>query len=143
MQCKDINVLKEIAPHANCTYIFYIANLSLSNNSIVSQVLGELVNTGHSLEWRKIAPFADHRASNTVGRSSLLSSGEAAAGDVGAMFRDRGGGSVSVNVSGGPLSYQYSLTVARLHYGERDLQGSEHTIGNHAFPAEVSKHIHL
>lgn len=45
---------------------------------------------------------------------------------------------LAVNVSGGPLSYQYSISRARLHYGERDLQGSEHTIDNHAFPAEVS-----
>lgn len=45
----------------------------------------------------------------------------------------------SVNLSGGPLSYTYSVSHLRLHFGERDLQGSEHTIANHAFPAEVSQ----
>ena len=42
-----------------------------------------------------------------------------------------------VNISGGPLSYTYSLSHIRLHFGERDLQGSEHHISNYAFPAEV------
>ncbi|XP_045118657.1 carbonic anhydrase-related protein 10-like [Portunus trituberculatus] len=43
----------------------------------------------------------------------------------------------SVNLSGGPLSYTYTVSHLRLHFGERDLQGSEHTIANHAFPAEL------
>ncbi|XP_071530807.1 carbonic anhydrase-related protein 10-like [Panulirus ornatus] len=42
-----------------------------------------------------------------------------------------------VNLSGGPLSYTYSVSHLRLHFGERDLQGSEHTIANYAFPAEL------
>ncbi|KAK8744537.1 hypothetical protein OTU49_000855, partial [Cherax quadricarinatus] len=33
-----------------------------------------------------------------------------------------------VNLSGGPLSYTYAVSHLRLHFGERDLQGSEHTI---------------
>ncbi|XP_066977307.1 carbonic anhydrase-related protein 10-like [Macrobrachium rosenbergii] len=67
-----------------------------------SKVKGELVNTGHSLEWR-------------VRASSIP----------------------TVNLSGGPLSYTYSVSHLRLHFGERDLQGSEHTIANYAFPAEL------
>ncbi|CAL4133739.1 unnamed protein product, partial [Meganyctiphanes norvegica] len=42
-----------------------------------------------------------------------------------------------IHMSGGPLSYSYALSHLRLHFGERDAQGSEHTIANHAFPAEV------
>ncbi|XP_071527273.1 carbonic anhydrase-related protein 10-like [Panulirus ornatus] len=62
---------------------------------------GELVNTGHSVEWR-----AAHDSS-------------------------------AINVSGGPLSYAYTVTHARLHFGERDQQGSEHLLDNKAFPAEL------
>ncbi|XP_047490994.1 uncharacterized protein LOC125040486 [Penaeus chinensis] len=65
-----------------------------------TQVHGQLVNTGHSLEWR------------------VRSSGP------------------TVNLSGGPLSYVYTVSHLRLHFGERDLQGSEHTVANYAFPAE-------
>ncbi|XP_037791571.1 carbonic anhydrase-related protein 10-like [Penaeus monodon] len=72
-----------------------------------TQVQGELVNTGHSLEWR-------------VRRSRATSSS-----------------SSSVKISGGPLSYIYSVSHLRLHFGERDLQGSEHTLANYAFPAEL------
>nr|XP_045591780.1 putative carbonic anhydrase-like protein 2 [Procambarus clarkii] len=62
---------------------------------------GELVNTGHSVEWRA--------AQNAH----------------------------AVNVTGGPLSYAYTVTHARLHFGERDQQGSEHLLDNKAFPAEL------
>ncbi|KAF2353236.1 Alpha carbonic anhydrase, partial [Trinorchestia longiramus] len=110
-----------------------------------TMVSGELVNTGHSLEWHMV----DYRLDNTRenGRES---------------YRDRNRGldmiaedkssnrdhhpsvhiSGAVNVTGGPLSYQYSLSRARLHYGERDIQGSEHTIDNHAFPAELQLYGH-
>nr|XP_027209105.1 carbonic anhydrase-related protein 10-like [Penaeus vannamei] len=64
-------------------------------------VAGELINTGHSVEWR--------------------------------AARD----SVMVNITGGPLSYVYTVTHARLHFGERDQQGSEHLLDNRAFPAEL------
>nr|XP_053649858.1 carbonic anhydrase-related protein 10-like [Cherax quadricarinatus] len=62
---------------------------------------GELLNTGHSVEWR-----AAHNAQ-------------------------------AINVTGGPLSYAYTITHARLHFGERDQQGSEHLLDNKAFPAEL------
>ena len=41
-------------------------------------------------------------------------------------------------IQGGPLSYTYTLTHARLHFGVSDQQGSEHLVDNRAFPAEVS-----
>ena len=44
-----------------------------------------------------------------------------------------------LNVTGGPLSYHYQLTEAHLHYGASDHVGSEHTIKQQAFPAEVSE----
>ncbi|KAK8374041.1 hypothetical protein O3P69_020941 [Scylla paramamosain] len=65
-------------------------------------VSGDLVNTGHSIEWR-------------------------------AGFGSR----ALVNITGGPLSYTYTLTHARLHFGARDTQGSEHLVGGKAFPAEL------
>ncbi|XP_076036717.1 carbonic anhydrase-related protein 10-like isoform X2 [Oratosquilla oratoria] len=43
----------------------------------------------------------------------------------------------SVNISGGPLSYTYTVTHLRIHFGEREAQGSEHTLANQAFPAEL------
>ncbi|XP_063593354.1 carbonic anhydrase-related protein 10-like [Penaeus indicus] len=67
-----------------------------------TEVKGQLVNTGHSLEWRVLTSSA-----------------------------------LPLNLSGGPLSYTYSISHLRMHFGERDLQGSEHTIANYAFPAEL------
>lgn len=51
----------------------------------------------------------------------------------------------SVNVTGGPLSYTYTLHSIHLHFGTNDLKGSEHTIEGIAFPGEVScfHHFHL
>ncbi|CAL4106457.1 unnamed protein product, partial [Meganyctiphanes norvegica] len=42
-----------------------------------------------------------------------------------------------MNLTGGPLSYKYTITHARLHFGASDQQGSEHLLDNHAFPAEL------
>ena len=44
----------------------------------------------------------------------------------------------SVNVTGGPLSYQYRITEILLHFGSISSLGSEHTIAGVSFPAEVS-----
>ena len=57
----------------------------------------------------------------------------------GVEWRHAGGRGPLVNVSGGPLSYAYSLTHASLHFGDRDHQGSEHLLDNKAFPAEVGE----
>ncbi len=43
----------------------------------------------------------------------------------------------TVILSGGPLSYQYTLKEIILHYGREDDRGSEHTISGHQFPAEI------
>jgi len=43
----------------------------------------------------------------------------------------------SVNITGGPLSYQYRITEILLHFGSISSLGSEHTIGGVSFPAEV------
>lgn len=40
-------------------------------------------------------------------------------------------------ISGGPLSYQYTLTDIALHYGRENNRGSEHTINGVQFPAEI------
>ncbi|UYV75856.1 CA10 [Cordylochernes scorpioides] len=42
-----------------------------------------------------------------------------------------------VNISGGPLSYNYRFQEIHLHYGRTDGRGSEHTLAGRAFPAEV------
>lgn len=44
----------------------------------------------------------------------------------------------SVNISGGPLSYQYTVDHVAIHFGRQDTSGSEHTIDGIAFPGEVS-----
>ncbi|KAB5554157.1 hypothetical protein PHYPO_G00046960 [Pangasianodon hypophthalmus] len=46
-------------------------------------------------------------------------------------------GSKRVCVSGGPLSYTYTLQEIRLHFGSDDTHGSEHLINGNAFPGEV------
>ena len=43
----------------------------------------------------------------------------------------------SVNLTGGPLSYKYEFHQMLLHFGMSDNVGSEHTIANKSFPAEV------
>jgi len=43
-----------------------------------------------------------------------------------------------VNVSAGPLSYQYRVSELIVHFGVTDSTGSEHTINGMSFPAEVS-----
>lgn len=47
-----------------------------------------------------------------------------------------------VNISAGPLSYQYRVSEIILHYGVTNVTGSEHTINGVSFPAEVSKYCH-
>lgn len=42
-----------------------------------------------------------------------------------------------VNVSGGPLSYTYRVSEVVFHFGSSDKEGSEHSIDNKTFPAEV------
>ena len=76
---------------------------------------GILVNTGHSVEWRALTSLQFPNA-------TLSSRPEM----------------TPANVSGGPLSYTYTLTHARLHFGDKDSHGSEHTINKIKFPAEVS-----
>lgn len=43
-----------------------------------------------------------------------------------------------VNITGGPLAYQYQFEEIYIHYGLDDRHGSEHYVDNYAFPAEVS-----
>ena len=98
--------------------------------------------TGYPTSYGGSAASKRASTSSAARKKSLLSSARetsAAGGLENIASRTVGGGGSegAVNVSGGPLSYEYTLSLARLHYGERDLQGSEHTIGNHAFPAEV------
>lgn len=43
-----------------------------------------------------------------------------------------------VNISGGPLAYNYPIFDVSLHFGLRDEKGSEHTIDGKYFAGEVS-----
>ena len=43
-----------------------------------------------------------------------------------------------VNMSGGPLAYQYRIHELSIHFGRDDARGSEHSIDMRHFPAEVS-----
>jgi len=47
----------------------------------------------------------------------------------------------SVNITGGPLSYQYRITEISLHFGSISSLGSEHTVAGVSFPAEVSVYV--
>jgi len=42
-----------------------------------------------------------------------------------------------VNISAGPLSYQYRVSELIVHFGVTDSTGSEHTINGLSFAAEV------
>ena len=89
------------------------------------KVGGILVNTGHSVEWRALSSLSEsnYTSLRTANRDSLIAP--------------------PANVSGGPLSYTYSLTHARLHFGERDMIGSEHTLNKLSFPAEVRENEYI
>ena len=45
-----------------------------------------------------------------------------------------------VNITGGPLSYNYPIYEISVHFGLRDEQGSEHTIGKKKI-VKKSKHF--
>ena len=42
-----------------------------------------------------------------------------------------------VNMSGGPLSYQYRVAEVTLHFGKEDINGSEHSVNGQLYPGEV------
>ena len=42
-----------------------------------------------------------------------------------------------VNISAGPLTYNYKVCEIIFHFGSIDSMGSEHTINGQSFPAEV------
>ena len=44
---------------------------------------------------------------------------------------------LQLNVSAGPLQYLYHLHEIKVHFGQDDSRGSEHTINSLSFPAEV------
>ncbi|XP_064482123.1 carbonic anhydrase-related protein 10-like [Ornithodoros turicata] len=54
------------------------------------------------------------------------------------VFRlDLAGDPLGVNISQGPLSYQYRVYEVHLHFGRTDDRGSEHSVSGFAFPAEL------
>jgi Eukaryotic-type carbonic anhydrase len=79
------------------------------------QVSGKLENTG-----RVVRLVLDEFTSGSTGGAG--STGNAV---------------IHVNVSGGPLSYQYRVTEIVLHFGSMNNLGSEHTINGLFYPAEV------
>ena len=48
-----------------------------------------------------------------------------------------------LNVTDGPLQYSYRLHHMKLHFGTDETAGSEHTINNLSFPAEVLFYRHI
>ncbi|RWS30194.1 carbonic anhydrase-related protein 10-like protein, partial [Leptotrombidium deliense] len=44
---------------------------------------------------------------------------------------------LSINISGGPLSYSYTFHSIHMHFGRTDSAGSEHHIAKSPFPAEL------
>jgi hypothetical protein len=81
------------------------------------QVSGKLENTG-----RVVRVVLDESTSGSIAGSSVSAAGSHV---------------VHVNISGGPLSYQYRVTEIVLHFGSINNLGSEHTINGLSFPAEV------
>jgi len=46
-------------------------------------------------------------------------------------------GQIGINITGGPLAYQYQFQEMHFHWGEKDRKGSEHSINSQHFPAEI------
>ncbi|XP_014675755.1 PREDICTED: putative carbonic anhydrase-like protein 2 [Priapulus caudatus] len=44
---------------------------------------------------------------------------------------------VHLTISGGPLAYHYTFHAIHVHFGMKDALGSEHTVNDRAFPAEI------
>lgn len=59
------------------------------------------------------------------------------------MFYLENGTKNHINITGGPLSYKYEVYEIRIHYGQQDEMGSEHSINGYSFPAEVNKLLQL
>ncbi|XP_076292035.1 carbonic anhydrase-related protein A isoform X3 [Lasioglossum baleicum] len=53
------------------------------------------------------------------------------------VFRADREAKVRVNITGGPLAYNYQFEEIYIHYGLDNDHGSEHRINNYAFPAEI------
>ncbi|KAL7637616.1 UNVERIFIED_CONTAM: hypothetical protein RMT77_012345 [Armadillidium vulgare] len=92
------------------------------------EVSGVLVNTGHSVEWRA----SDQESTKNSSASSSSSSSSSSTRRKSSPATPTG-----PNITGGPLSYVYTLTHVRIHFGVRDNQGSEHTLDGFTFPAEL------
>ncbi len=58
------------------------------------------------------------------------------------LFRPASGNFFPVNVSGGPLAYNYPVQSVNLHFGMDDETGSEHLVAGSSFVGEVG-HRHL
>lgn len=48
-----------------------------------------------------------------------------------------------LNITGGPLSYNYRFSEIHIHFARSDEKGSEHHIAGYQFPAEVSSNINV
>ena len=124
---------------------------------------GVLVNTGHNIEWQSGASTLlsdnqqknhDRSYKNDINHnvftssfnhssySSSFSSSSTTSSTTTTTTPSPQVANTITNITGGPLSYVYSLTHARLHFGQIDHQGSEHLVDMHAFPAEVSWIFH-
>lgn len=42
-----------------------------------------------------------------------------------------------INITGGPLSYKYTVFQIKLHLGTANDKGSEHKVAGKSFPSEV------
>jgi len=48
-----------------------------------------------------------------------------------------GEGEIAVNITGGPLAYKYTFQEMIFHWGEKGFPGSEHSVNEFSFPAEI------
>ena len=46
-------------------------------------------------------------------------------------------GQIGVNITGGPLQYQYQAEQLFVHWGRNGLTGSEHSVNHQSWPAEI------
>jgi hypothetical protein len=105
-------------------------------------LLGELQTP--SLMMSELTNSESHLASNSFGSLSAHLAGQFAQAahstdeSIAAASR-----TPSLTVSGGPLSYTYTIHALHLHFGRTDELGSEHFISGFQFPAEVRQKLRL
>ncbi|KAI1291094.1 putative carbonic anhydrase-like protein 2 [Halotydeus destructor] len=89
------------------------------------------------VDKQRIKGYVQNNGHSVVFRSEGLTESDLSGSATNSTFRTFG----SVNITGGPLSYTYTVDNVQLHFGRSDAVGSEHSIGGVQFPGELGDDV--